>query len=93
MTVAFEVREGRIYSRACDDLIGCTAIVAMLRELSASGAEAACYGLFTRAEEVGFVESLELGHRSLQDGGAGAGRDDLGDAVGLAGREVGERQP
>jgi putative aminopeptidase FrvX len=57
---AFEVREGRIYSRACDDLIGCTAIVAMLRELSASGAEAACYGLFTRAEEVGFVGAIQL---------------------------------
>lgn len=56
----FEVREGRIHSRACDDLIGCTAIVAMLRELSASGAEAACYGLFTRAEEVGFVGAIQL---------------------------------
>lgn len=57
---AFEVREGRIHSRACDDLIGCTAIVAMLQELSASDAEAACYGLFTRAEEVGFVGAIQL---------------------------------
>ena len=57
---AFEVRDGRIHSRACDDLIGCTAIVAMLRELSASGVEAASYGLFTRAEEVGFVGAIQL---------------------------------
>lgn len=57
---AFKVRKGRIYSRACDDLIGCTAIVAMLQELSESGAEAACYGLFTRAEEVGFVGAIQL---------------------------------
>jgi endoglucanase len=57
---AFEVREGRIHSRACDDLIGCAAIVATLRELAESGAEAACYGLFTRAEEVGFVGAIQL---------------------------------
>ena len=37
---ACEVREGRIYSRACDDLIGCAAIVAMFEELEETGAEA-----------------------------------------------------
>jgi endoglucanase len=57
---ACEVRDARIYSRACDDLIGCAAIVAMFHELEASGAEAACYGLFTRAEEVGFVGAIQL---------------------------------
>lgn len=57
---AFQVREGRIYSRACDDLIGCAAIVGMFRELAATGAEAACYGLFTRAEEVGFIGAIQL---------------------------------
>ena len=57
---ACEVRSGRIRSRACDDLIGCTAIVAALRELENSGAECSAWGLFTRAEEVGFVGAIEL---------------------------------
>lgn len=57
---AFELREDRIYSRACDDLIGCAAIVAMFQELERTGAECACLGLFTRAEEVGFVGAIQL---------------------------------
>jgi endoglucanase len=57
---AFELHEGLIHSRACDDLIGCTAIVQSFRELEASGAECAVYGLFTRAEEVGFVGAVQL---------------------------------
>jgi endoglucanase len=57
---ACEVRDGRIHSRACDDLIGCAAIVAMFQELEATAAECACYGLFTRAEEVGFIGAIEL---------------------------------
>jgi endoglucanase len=57
---AFELREGRIYSRACDDLIGCAAIVALFHELERAGAEATVYGLFTRAEEVGFVGAIQL---------------------------------
>ena len=55
-----EVRAGRIRSRACDDLIGCGAIVAALRELERTGAQCAAWGLFTRAEEVGFVGAIEL---------------------------------
>lgn len=55
-----EVRDGRIHSRACDDLIGCAAIVAMFHELEAASVECACYGLFTRAEEVGFVGAIQL---------------------------------
>ncbi len=57
---AFEVRAGRIRSRACDDLIGCACIVAMLRELQRTRAKCAAYGLFTRAEEVGFIGAIEL---------------------------------
>jgi len=57
---ACEVREGRVYSRACDDLIGCAAIVALFRELEEREAEACVYGLFTRAEEVGFVGAIRL---------------------------------
>ncbi len=57
---ACEVRTGRIRSRACDDLIGCAAIVAALRELEHAGAECSAWGLFTRAEEVGFIGAIEL---------------------------------
>jgi endoglucanase len=62
---ACEIRAGRIRSRVCDDLIGCTAIVAMLRELERTGAECAAWGLFTRAEEVGFVGAIELAKSGL----------------------------
>ena len=57
---AFAVEHSRIYSRACDDLIGCAAIVAMFQELERTGAEGACLGLFTRAEEVGLVGATLL---------------------------------
>jgi endoglucanase len=57
---ACEVRDGLIHSRACDDLIGCAAIVALFQELERLGAEATVYGLFTRAEEVGFVGAIQL---------------------------------
>ena len=57
---AFALEHSRIYSRACDDLIGCAAIVAMFHELERAGAEGACYGLFTRAEEVGLVGATLL---------------------------------
>ena len=57
---ACEIRAGRIRSRACDDLIGCTAIVAALRELEHTGEQCAAWGLFTRAEEVGFIGAIEL---------------------------------
>lgn len=55
-----ETRDGRIYSRACDDLIGCVAIVWTLERLDAARAPGSFYGLFTRAEEVGFAGAVEL---------------------------------
>ncbi len=57
---AYELRRGAIYSRACDDLIGCACIVAMFHELERSGAKCSAYGLFTRAEEVGFIGAIEM---------------------------------
>ncbi len=57
---ACELREGRVYSRACDDLAGCAAIVSLFYALEAAQAPAHCWGLFTRAEEVGLVGALEL---------------------------------
>lgn len=56
----FEVRGDHLQSRACDDLIGCAAIVATLQELDRLGAPVECYGFFTRAEEVGFVGAIQL---------------------------------
>jgi putative aminopeptidase FrvX len=56
----FEIRERQIHSRACDDLLGCAVIICIFRELERVAASAHCVGLFTRAEEVGFVGAIEL---------------------------------
>jgi endoglucanase len=61
----FRLRDGLIHARACDDLIGCAAIVAMFMELEESAAHGACAGLFTRAEEVGFVGALKMASSGL----------------------------
>ena len=57
---AFAVKEGRIHSRACDDLLGCAEIICLFRELEAAKADVHCLGLFTRAEEVGFWGAIQL---------------------------------
>ena len=57
---ACELRDGQIHSRACDDLIGCAVIVATLQALDEAGFAGECYGLFTRAEEVGFGGAIEM---------------------------------
>ena len=65
-----DLRDGRIHSRACDDLIGCAVIVATLQGLSQSGFGGECYGLFTRAEEVGFAGAIAMAKdRWLRDAG------------------------
>jgi putative aminopeptidase FrvX len=56
----FEVKGDRLYSRACDDLIGCSAIVSMLNSLEESRSYASVFGVFTRAEEVGFIGAIAL---------------------------------
>lgn len=53
---AFELKDGQIHSRACDDLLGCAEIICLFRELEAANADVHCLGIFTRAEEVGFGE-------------------------------------
>jgi endoglucanase len=50
----------RLYSRACDDLIGCSAIVGILNSLKESRSVASVVGVFTRAEEVGLIGAIEL---------------------------------
>jgi putative aminopeptidase FrvX len=57
---AFLLRGDRIHSRACDDLIGCVTIVAMLQDLAVAKAVRSVYGVFTRAEEVGFIGAIHM---------------------------------
>jgi putative aminopeptidase FrvX len=61
----FQLRDGLIHARACDDLIGCAVIVATFMALEESGAEGCCLGLFTRAEEVGLVGAMRLSGTGL----------------------------
>jgi endoglucanase len=57
---AFDVVDGRITSRVCDDLLGAAAVLATLTEVARRRPEgASVWGLFTRAEEVGFLGTLE----------------------------------
>ncbi len=53
-------RDGLLHTRACDDLVGCAAILGMFRALEQAGTEADVWGWFTRAEEIGFGGALEL---------------------------------
>ncbi len=51
-------RNGRLYARACDDLVGVAAMLCSLEELARTRARTQAYFLFTRAEEVGFVGAM-----------------------------------
>ena len=61
----FEIHDRQIHSRACDDLLGCAQIICVFRELEERGADAHCVGLFTRAEEVGFVGAIKLARAEI----------------------------
>jgi endoglucanase len=52
------IRGGRVYSRACDDLVGVAAMLCCLDGLARRRATTEVYFLFTRAEEVGFVGAM-----------------------------------
>src|SRR5436190_1554541 len=62
---AYELKDGQIHSRACDDLLGCAEIVCLFRELEAAKANVHCLGIFTRAEEVGFWGAIQLARSRL----------------------------
>jgi endoglucanase len=66
---AFEIRDRRIHARACDDLLGCAEIICVFRELDRLNAAAHCVGLFTRAEEVGFVGAIKLAQSGILPSG------------------------
>ncbi len=61
----FELKDERLYSRACDDLLGCAEIICTFLELERSQAEVHCLGIFTRAEEVGFAGAIEVAQSQL----------------------------
>jgi endoglucanase len=56
---AWQLEGGRITGRVCDDLLGAAAILACLEELTRRRPDASVWGLFTRAEEVGFLGAFE----------------------------------
>lgn len=56
----FELRENCIYGRACDDLIGCAAILSVFDDLQSRGVEATFMAAFTCAEEVGLLGAIHL---------------------------------
>jgi endoglucanase len=57
---AFELVDGRITGRVCDDLLGAAAALAALLELAARDVEGVeVWGVFTRAEEMGFLGAIE----------------------------------
>ena len=59
------LEEDRLYSRACDDLVGCATIIATLRRISNSGFAGSVAGVFTRAEEIGFIGAIHLAKSKL----------------------------
>lgn len=56
----FELDDGHIVGRVCDDLLGAAVVLSTLDELARRAPEGvAVWGLFTRAEEIGFLGALE----------------------------------
>jgi putative aminopeptidase FrvX len=55
---AIKIKGSKLHSRACDDLIGCAAIVAALKALSKRGKSG--IGIFTRREETGLCGAIDL---------------------------------
>lgn len=61
----FELRDGRVYSRACDDLVGCAVLLSMLESLERTSAQTAVSVLFTRAEEIGLLGAVYAARSGL----------------------------
>jgi putative aminopeptidase FrvX len=56
----FALRQQRVHGRACDDLVGVAAILAVLIELRRKRARVNVTGVISRAEEVGFRGALTV---------------------------------
>jgi endoglucanase len=61
----FGVRQGKIYGRSCDDLVGVAAILATMIELKRVGAGVHVIGVISRAEEIGFQGALTVAEAKL----------------------------
>jgi putative aminopeptidase FrvX len=57
---ALQVDGSRLYSRACDDLVGCAAIVATLKILAEENSSLPLVAVFTRAEEIGLIGAIRF---------------------------------
>ncbi len=62
---AFDYKDDKIYSRACDNLIGCAAMIAMLSDLEENAVPTSVIVVFTRAEEVGFLGAVYLAKNEI----------------------------
>ena len=60
-----EVRDGLAYMRAVDDVVGCEAILLVLEALVERQVPCRCFGVFTRAEEVGMLGATLLAEERL----------------------------
>lgn len=68
---AWTGEDGRIAGRVCDDLVGAAAALAVLVDLAGERpAGVAVWGLFTRAEEIGFLGALEAVRLGVVPAGA-----------------------
>tara|TARA_Y100001960_G_scaffold63669_1_gene66738 strand:+ start:7438 stop:8466 length:1029 start_codon:yes stop_codon:yes gene_type:complete len=55
-----QIIEDDVRSRACDDLVGCSAIVSLIRHLDNNENDESFGAVFTRSEEVGFIGATKL---------------------------------
>lgn len=55
----WSIADGMVTARVCDDLLGAAAILAVLDDLARSQPSTCVWGLFTRAEEEGFLGAFE----------------------------------
>ena len=58
--VSFRRRGELIYTKGADDLVGCAVILSALKELKERGVKRDLKGIFTRAEEQGFIGTLGM---------------------------------
>jgi endoglucanase len=57
------VNEEKVEAPACDDLVGCAAIVAVFWGLASLNIKTTVHAVFTRAEEVGFIGAWHVGQK------------------------------
>jgi putative aminopeptidase FrvX len=66
----FELRGDLAYMRAIDDVVGCAAILLALEEMIVRKSPCRCLGVFTRAEETGFIGAATLAQEKIIPGDA-----------------------